>query len=168
MLRKSAKIRPKTFFQPTLSTADLQFMDNRRMNRQEICAAFFRVPQSLIGFTENANRAIAETERLNFIENSITPLCARLEAALDPIVKSFGPDLVGWFDIDSIPLMEQVRRSRVDTAAKLFALGYPANAINQALALGLPHLAWGNKGYLPLRLQQVGEAEEILPPPDEY
>src|SRR6266700_4794378 len=25
---------------PTLSSADLQFMENRKMNRQEICAAF--------------------------------------------------------------------------------------------------------------------------------
>ena len=30
-----------------------------------------------------ANRSIAESERLNFIENSIAPLCARLEAAVD-------------------------------------------------------------------------------------
>src|SRR5207247_7844876 len=52
--------------QPSLSSADLQFLENRKMNRQEICAAFFRIPQSLVGFTENANRSIAETERLNF------------------------------------------------------------------------------------------------------
>src|SRR5580765_7575968 len=49
--------------QPSLSTADLQFMDDRKMNRQEICAVFFRMPQSLVGFTENANRSIAESER---------------------------------------------------------------------------------------------------------
>src|SRR5438093_1906278 len=140
--------------QPSLSSADLQFLENRKMNRQEICAAFFRIPQSLVGFTEDANRAIAETERLNFFENPIIPLCARLEAAVDPIVKSFGPDLVGWFDTDSIPAMQQARRERVDTATKLFALGYPANAVNSALDLGLPHLPWGDKGYLSHRLQQ--------------
>jgi len=142
---------------PTLSSADLQFMENRKMNRQEICAAFFRIPQSLVGFSEDANRSIAQAERLNFIENSITPLCARLEAALEPVVKSFGPDLVGWFDLDSIPIMQQARRERVDTAVKLFALGYPANVINKSLDLGLPHLPWGDKGYLPARLQQAGE-----------
>src|SRR5580765_2028105 len=134
--------------QPSLSTADLQFMDNRKMNRQEICAVFFRMPQSLVGFTENANRSIAESERLNFIENSVAPLCARLESAVDPILKSFGPDLVGWFDIDSHPIMQEARRSRVDTGPKLFSLGYPANAINPALDLGPPHLASGNKGYV--------------------
>src|SRR5438876_4577499 len=94
---------------PTLSSADMQFMDNRKMNRQEICAAFFRIPQTMVSFTENANRAIADAERLNFIEKSVAPLCARLEAAVEPIVKSFGADLVGWFDIDSVPIMQQAR-----------------------------------------------------------
>jgi HK97 family phage portal protein len=143
---------------PTLSSADMQFMDNRKLNRQEICAAFFRMPQSLIGFTENANRAIAESERLNFIENSIMPLCARLEAALDPVVKSFGRDLVGWFDVESTPILQAARRSRVETALKLFAMGYPANLVNRALDLGMPHLPWGDKGYLPANLQEVGAA----------
>jgi len=150
---------------PTLSSADLQFMENRKMNRQEICAAFFRIPQSLVGFSEDANRSIAQAERLNFIENSITPLCARLEAALEPVVKSFGTDLVGWFDLDSIPIMQQARRERVDTAVKLFALGYPVNAINKSLDLGLPHLGWGNKGFLSKGLQQAGEASELTPGP---
>jgi phage portal protein BeeE len=141
--------------QPSLSSADLQFLENRKMNRQEICAAFFRVPQSLIGFTENANRSIAESERLNFMENSITPLCARLEAALEPVVKSFGSDLVGWFDVDSTAIMQAARRSRVDTGVKLFSLGYPANAINKALDLGLPHLPWGDKGHVPGSFKEI-------------
>ena len=63
-----------------------------------------RTTPSVVGFTEDANRAIHQSERLNFIENSITPFCARLEAAVEPIVKSFGQDLVGWFDMDSLPI----------------------------------------------------------------
>ncbi len=147
--------------QPSLSSADLQFLENRKMNRQEICAAFFRIPQSLVGFTGDANRSIAESERLNFLENSITPLCARLEAAIEPVIKAFGQDLVGWFDVESTAIMQQARRSRVDTGVKLFSLGYPANAINKTLDLGLPNLPWGDKGYLPGGLQPAGE----IPPP---
>ena len=137
-------------------------MENRKLNRQEICAALFRMPQTMIGFTENANRAIAESERLNFIENSVTPLCVRLEAALDPVVKSFGPDLVGWFDVESTPILQSARRDRVLAATKLFSLGYPVNVINKALDLGLPHLPWGDKGYLP---EQLHEAGQIPPQP---
>ncbi len=151
---------------PTLSSADLQFLEHRKFNRQEICAAFFRTPQSLVGFTEDANRAIHQSERLNFIENSITPFCARLEATVEPIVKSFGADLFGWFDIDSLPILQQARRDRVDTGLKLFSLGYPANSINQSLDLGLPHLPWGDKGYLPLTVQEAGRGVEAAPSPD--
>jgi HK97 family phage portal protein len=140
---------------PTLSSADLQFMENRKLNRQEICAAFFRIPQTLLGFTEDANRAVAEQESLNFIQNTILPLCARLEAAIEPVIKAFGPHLRGWFDTDSIPLLQKARRSRVETAVKLFGMGYPANAINKALDLGLPHLPWGDKGYVGSALQPV-------------
>jgi len=151
--------------QPALSSADLQFLENRKMNRQEICAAFFRIPQSLVGFTENANRSIAESERLNFLENSITPLCARLEAAIEPVVKAFGADLVGWFDVESTAIMQSARRSRVDTGVKLFSLGYPANAINKSLDLGLPNLPWGDQGYLPALLEPAGQTPPPVPSP---
>jgi len=151
---------------PSLSSADMQFLEHRKFNRQEICAAFFRMPQSLVGFTEDANRAIHQSERLNFIENSITPFCARLEATVEPIVKSFGQDLFGWFDMDSLPILQQARRDRVDTGVKLFALGYPANAINKSLDLGLPHLDWGDKGYLPFTLQEAGAGVDPAPSPD--
>src|SRR5260221_12501817 len=54
---------------PTLSNPDLQFLAHRKFNRQEICAALFPMPQSLVGFTENANPAIHQSQRLNFINN---------------------------------------------------------------------------------------------------
>jgi hypothetical protein len=151
---------------PSLSSADMQFLEHRKFNRQEICAALFRMPQSLVGFTEDANRAIHQSERLNFIENSITPFCARLEAAVEPIVKAFGPDLFGWFDMDSLPILQQARRDRVDTGLKLFGLGYPPNAINKSLDLGLPHLNWGDTGYLSGTLQKAGTGTEVAPSTD--
>src|SRR5262249_28063543 len=39
---------------PSVSSADLQFLENRKLNRQEI-AAIFKVPESLMGFTEQKN-----------------------------------------------------------------------------------------------------------------
>ena len=74
--------------------------------------------------------------------------------------------MIGWFDMDSLPILQQARRDRVDTGVKLFSLGYPANAINKSLDLGLPHLEWGDKGYLPARLHEVGAGVEPAPSPD--
>ncbi len=139
---------------PPLAAIDTQFIAHRKLNRQEI-AAIFRVPDVLMGFTEDANRAITEGQRLNFIENTVSPYCRRLEALLQPVVSAFGSDLYGWFDLDSLPILQQARRDRVATAAQLFSMGYPSNDINRVLDLGLPKLPWGDKGYLPFSLQQV-------------
>jgi len=45
--------------------------------------------------------------RLNFIENRIAPLCARLEAHEDPTAKAVDSNAVGWFDSDSLPIMQE-------------------------------------------------------------
>src|ERR1043165_3001502 len=64
---------------PELSSADLQFLENRKFSRAEICAAF-GVPEEIITTTDHAKYDIMQGARLNFIENRVAPLCARLEA----------------------------------------------------------------------------------------
>src|SRR3990167_9910475 len=88
---------------PTISSADLQFLENRKFKRQEICAVF-KVPQEILGFTEDANRSVSESARLNWIEHRIAPLCQRLESAFDQIVKAFGASLIGWVGFYLLPI----------------------------------------------------------------
>jgi HK97 family phage portal protein len=136
------------------TSVEMQFLENRKFNRQEICSVF-GVPQELLGFTEDANRSVSDNARLNFIENRIAPLCERIAAALDPEIKRFGPAIHGFFDIDSLPIMQTARRSRTETAQKLFQMGVPFNDINHALDLGFPNYTWGNTGYIPRNLVPV-------------
>jgi HK97 family phage portal protein len=148
---------------PSLSSTDMQFLENRKFNRQEICAVY-GVPQELLGFTEDANRSVSDSARLNFTEHRIAPLCERIEAALDPLVKKIGgPNACGFFDIDTRPIMLQARNSRVDIATKYFAMGVPLNEINRNLDLGLPEFPWGDIGYLPFNLQPSGTAPAETP-----
>src|SRR5213075_1798131 len=97
---------------PELSSADLQFLENRKFSRAEICAAF-GVPEELITATDHAKYDVMQGARLNFIENRIAPLCARLEAEEHGTVKVIDPTAVGWFDLDSLPIMQSVRRERL-------------------------------------------------------
>lgn len=162
---------------PTISAVDLQFLENRKFNRQEICA-IFKVPQELIGFTEDANRSVSDAMRLNFMENRIAPLCRRLEAAIQPLIDrvththnlTLNPNPVrravpgeprvrGEFHIKSTPIMQSAQRARFETATKLFSMGIPLNIINKNLDLGLPKLPHGDKVYLPTKLQEVGSLE---------
>jgi HK97 family phage portal protein len=145
---------------PMISSVDLQFMENRKLNRQEI-GAIYKVPEALMGFSTEKSGLSAgtgiEQDRLNFIENTMTAICRRLEAAIDPIVKTFGADLYGWFDLESLPIMQNARRQRIAAAASAWQMGVPLNAINQVYQLGFPNFSWGNDAYLPTNIQKVGQ-----------
>jgi HK97 family phage portal protein len=134
--------------QPKLSGADLQFLDNRKFLRSEICAAF-GVPEEIVATTDSAKYDVMAGARLNFIENRVAPLCRRLEAAEEPVVRSLDAGAVGWFDLDSLPIMQAARRSRLTAAKTGFEMGIPFNELNRALDLGFKPLPWGDTGYLP-------------------
>jgi HK97 family phage portal protein len=143
---------------PTVSTADLEFLANRKFNRLEICAVF-RVPQEILGFTEDANRSVSDSARLNFIENRIAPLCRRIEVALEPILRlaaGRGQEIYGFFDVDSLPVMQQARRERFNAARGAFEMGVPLAICNQVFDLGLPgNLIHAERSYLPTTMQEV-------------
>jgi hypothetical protein len=147
---------------PTMSSVDSQFLENRKLNRQEI-GAIFKVPESMMGFAGQKNALSAgtaiEQDRLNFIQSTIGGLCRRLEAAMEPVVKSFDPALNGWFDLDALPIMQAARRDRMATARQAFAMGVPFNEINQVYDLGFESLPWGDKGYLAGNLSEVGDKQ---------
>lgn len=133
---------------PSLNSADLQFLENRKFNRQEICAVF-GVPQELLGFTEDANRSVSETARLNFFENRIMPICKRIESALVPLIRAYDENLYGWFDFDSTPIMQTRRLQMIDAAETLWRMGVPFNDINRVFDLGFPRYPWHDIGFLP-------------------
>ncbi len=144
---------------PQLSSSDLQFLENRKFSRAEICAAF-GVPEEIVGTTDHAKYDVMAGARLNFLENRVAPLCSRLEAEEDCVVKAIDPLASGWFDLDSLPLMKEARRSRLVAARTGFDMGIPFNELNRVLDLGFKPLPWGDRGYLPAKLQQVGEEGE--------
>jgi phage portal protein BeeE len=156
---------------PALSSSDLQFLENRKFSRAEICAAF-GVPEEIVTTTEHSKYDVMAGARLNFIENRIAPLCARLEAEensttipaiLSPTLNSQHSTLnsvVGWFDLDSLPLMQEARRSRLASAKTGFELGVPFNELNRVLDLGFKPLPWGNTGYVAGNLQRIENSNQ--------
>ena len=140
---------------PELSSSDLQFLENRKFSRAEICAAF-GVPEEIITTTDRAKYDVMAGARSNFIENRVAPLCARLEAEEEHTVKTIDPNAVGWFDIDSLPIMQEARRSRLAAVKTGFDMGIPFNELNRVFDLGFKALPWGNTGYLPSKLNPVG------------
>jgi HK97 family phage portal protein len=152
---------------PVLSGMESQFIENRKMNRQEI-GAIYGVPEAVMGFNDSKSSALSGggnaigQEMIGFIENTIAPLCRHLEAAFEPVVKTFGDGLCAWFDEESLPGMQDARRARMDTGLKAFGIGFTRNEINGVYDLGFPEDPTGDTRYLPFNLQEVG-ANEPLP-----
>src|SRR5512140_363669 len=140
---------------PLLSSADLQFLENRKFSRAEICAAF-GVPEEIITATDHAKYDVMAGARLNFIENRVAPLCARLEAAENSTtIPALSTSVVGWFDIDSLPILQEARRTRLESAKAGFDMGIPFNELNRVLDLGFKPLPWGDDGYISTRFQRL-------------
>src|ERR1051325_2200105 len=111
---------------PELSSSDLQFLENRKFSRGEICAAF-GVPEEIVATSDHNKYDVMEGAGLNFIENRVAPLCRRLEAAEEPVVRAIEPHATGWFDVDSLPIMQTARRQRLVAARPGFEMGLPFN-----------------------------------------
>src|ERR1041385_8359068 len=150
---------------PELSSSDLQFLENRKFSRAEICAAF-GVPEEILTATDHAKYDVMQGARLNFIENRVAPLCHRLEAEEERTVRALDPGAVGWFDLDSLPIMQQAQRNRLVTARTAFEMGVPFNELNRVFDLGFKRLPWGDKGYVTGTLQPVGESASASSPGD--
>lgn len=153
LLSNGAEVVP-----PQLSSGDLQFLENRKFTRGEICAAF-GVPEEIVTTTDTAKYDVMAGARLNFIENRVAPLCRRLEAEEDLSVKALDPRAVGWFDLESLPILQEVRWNRLKTARVGFEMGVTFNELNRVLDLGFKPLPWGDVGYTASNLKPVQVAE---------
>lgn len=140
---------------PALSSADLQFLENRKFSRSEICAAF-GVPEEIVCETDHAKYDVMRGARLNFIENRVAPLCRRLEAAEIKTVNALQPGALGWFDLDSLPSMQDAQRQRIDTARSAFEMGIPFNELNRVLDLGFKALPGGDVSYIGAGMRKAG------------
>jgi phage portal protein BeeE len=147
---------------PQLSGTDLQFLENRKFSRAEICAAF-GVPEEIVTSTEHAKYDVMAGARLNFIENRVAPLCSRLEAAEDATIKTIDPRASGWFDLDSLPILQEARRNRLAAARTGFEMGVPFNELNRVLDLGFKPLPWGNTGYVASSMNPVATGPSVTP-----
>jgi hypothetical protein len=140
-----------------------------RTTRLEICC-LLGVPPVVAGWVDAAGDSSAYTSNAlrQFYQQTIFPLLDWLAAGIQEIVSRFDARLVYAWDVEDQPIVQEMRLARVDTATKLFGLGYGPNAINHALDLGLPDLPWGDAGVLPAGLMPAemvaaGTMPELAP-----
>ncbi len=122
------------------SMEDMQFISGKELWRLEICAVY-GVPPTVAGFfgTSGDSSTYAGTEWERFWQDTAGPLCGKAaEAINEHIAPKFTPTAEAWADVEDLPVVQEMRRSRLDAGAKLWGMGVPLEDVNDLYELGLP------------------------------
>lgn len=148
-----------------LAAVDASFVAQRIENRHEIFGAF-GVPMSMADIKASYSIGSA-SDQFFLIINTCIPTGGKLCGALEKLIyRMTGERVEVGLNWDEHPCMQEVRKERLDTVAKLTAQGMPMEAVNEYLALGLVKYPGWEVGYIPINLQPVlnQDGEVTLPP----
>lgn len=140
-------------YQPIpVSQKDMEFVAQRNWTREELLAVF-KVPKTELGLYEDVNHATSLSQDRSFWMKTLIPIITNLQAGVEAgivtdLKKVYDPNLRCLFDTKKVPALQEQLSEKVANAEKLFRIGYPINAINEVLELGLPRVEWGDTWYV--------------------
>lgn len=130
----------------TFTMRDMQFAELREVSRETIREAF-GFPRSMLGFTDEGNRAIAQAAEYMFSKWIVVPDLDAIKDALNTkLLPLYGPTTRNLeFDYDSPVMADREEEAKELTAkanaakALIDAGGVPADVLE---AVGLPEIEW--------------------------
>lgn len=136
---------------------DMDFIEQRRAMRDEILG-IFKVPKTVLGLTEEVNRANAEATTLAFMERTVTPIVKMLASYLNEFyLRLWGEDSNLFFDFTD-PSPEDV-----ETDLKIYESGlkYGWLTINEVREReNLDPVEGGDNIYLPFGMTRLEDKED--------
>jgi len=159
------------FTRMSLTPAELDFIESRRMTRIDICA-LFRVPPPIVGIYDDATLANIQTARKIFWLDTVLPMLSDLMDAINlGLATEWGVDQVGRplfrlrYDVSNVEALQEDLGALVDVAEKLFGMAVPFNVINERLKLGFKEfkgwdVAWIGANLLPAADAMAAPAAE--------
>lgn len=132
-----------------LSPRDMEFLNQRKFCREEICAVF-KVPPALVGIYEYANYANADQQNRSFWEKTIVPKMRKLEQKLNnSLVPMFGQQgsdggrVFVRFDTSAVEALKENEDVKSQVQERLVRAGIMT--INEIRRLeNLPPVPWGD------------------------
>lgn len=119
--------------QIALSHKDMQYLESRKMTREEICSVF-RVPPPVVGIFEYANYANSEQSYISFWTKTLLPKIKFIEEVLNKyLFEMHEPENFMVFDITEVPVLQALLSKKMDTAIKMRNVGYPLEIIDEKL-----------------------------------
>jgi len=98
------------------------------------------IPPPIVGVLDDARYQSWENSLRAHFMFCIQPRLTSLYDTINSqaITPAYGPDVRIWYDVVGAPLGLAWLREKAETGKKFMDLGYPANAVNEFLRLGLP------------------------------
>lgn len=132
-----------------LSPAEMDFIQGRKMTREEICSVF-DVPPPMVGLLDKANYATMREVRRVFWLDTIIPLLEGIKNVFNRgLTPYFGDGLYLDYDLSNVEALQENFNEKITSAKDLWTMGLPFNMINQRLELGFEDIQGGDIGYLP-------------------
>jgi HK97 family phage portal protein len=150
------------YTQTGLSQKDMEFGDLRKLTAERIYQ-IFGMKKAIVSVTEDVNYATAREERKEWWEGTNIPLMSMTASALNFILFRQNSNLKVIFDVTTVAALKEALKEKVDTAHKMWQMGFTANEINQRLDMGFGNKPWRNVAFVAVNLQPVDRA---LNPPE--
>lgn len=134
----------------SLSAAEMDFIQSRKMTREEILAVY-GIPHPMVGIYDKATLANIETARVIFWKDTIIPILDEIQSELNLQLawSEYGDDIRIRHDVSEIDAMQDSLTDNITNAKGLWSMGVPFNEINKRLGLGFDDLEGGDAGYIP-------------------
>ena len=150
--------------QMSLSPVEMDFLNSRKFNREEICS-IFQVPPPIVGIMDTSTYNNIETARKIFWQDTIIPLLEDIKDNFNlGLTPEFGQGIELSYDVSNIQALQISNQEKITNAKNLFSMGVPFNMINQKLELGFDEIEGGDLGYLPSGLMPSNVL--AMPPED--
>lgn len=145
----------------TMSLADAQFLDNRRMTTSDVCA-FYHVPPDRAGvYQKNANYNQSESDNQRYVDNCLTHWTTRFEQVANLRLLTKEDRQNGYFTEFLLnSLVKGNIKDRFEAYKSLWSMGLPLNTIlvkeNENPVEG------GDVGYVPLNTVPADMVADVV------
>jgi len=132
---------------------EMDFVESRKFNRDEIISTL-RVPKTILGITDEVNRANAESSEYVFAKWIIEPLLHMIDEKLTQMYLPFFPSSDGLFieHVSTVPEDKEIELKTKETGINKWM------TVNEVRAKdGLPPVENGDTIYMPNNLVPLGE-----------
>jgi hypothetical protein len=114
---------------------DMQFIEQKRMTKEEILEVF-KVPKAILGLADTTYNNMAAAQKGLYTEKVI-PDAKHIEAAfLTQFFMRVAPQYYLEFNFSAIPYLQEDLKAKADTAFIFYNMGFSLEQINEKLNLG--------------------------------